>query len=204
MPPIISMAVPGWVVRQAMTYAEDTHFATSVSADVTDNQSTVRGFVGKLMAGVLLKKTYPRVEYVDTHDYDYTIVHKKEAHLPLKERTRDITVVVKSLVVTGNVSEEREKMVTFDDEAQVHTNFRQNCHYYLFVRVHEDLTRVWFCGSIHKKRFMAISRLHKAGDAREKLVDTTYYTDTRVVRLYELNEPELGLHYRRYIKNYTV
>lgn len=42
-------------------------------------------------------------------------------------------------------------------------NTRQECDYYVFVRIIKDLSTAWVCGAIKKEDYFSMSKLYKAG-----------------------------------------
>ena len=107
----------------------------------TRGQGNLAGFVGEEIAAVVLNAEFSNLE--KNIDFDLTLENGK----------------------TVDVKTKRTSVEPLDHyECSISSYYKQNCDYYAFVRVHNDLHKGWFLGMYERGAFYEDSTHRKKGD----------------------------------------
>lgn len=111
----------------------------TLNNSITYGQGNLAGFVGEEIAHSVLGGTI-----VNTYDYDIVLDNGKTVDV----KTKRTTVEPKS---------------TYDCSVAAY-NIKQNCDYYAFVRVYENMSIGWLLGLYPKDEYFKHARLWKKGE----------------------------------------
>lgn len=107
---------------------------------ITGMKATLHGFVGEEMVADL-----SGAEVVGDYQYDLK--------MPVTEVTFEVKTKRTSVAPRG-----------YYEVSVAKFNTQQLCDYYVFMRVHNDLTRGWFCGIMPRTEYYDHARELKKGD----------------------------------------
>lgn len=110
---------------------------------ITNGGGNLFGFVGEIIVKRYLKVTNSK----SSQDFDLTY--------------HGVTLDVKTKRVTSEPKPEYECSITA-------SNIKQNCDFYFFTRVHENLIDSWLLGFISKRQFMEKARFCIKGEVDSK------------------------------------
>ena len=106
---------------------------------ITRGQGSLAGFVGEEVVRELL-------DGVEKNTYDYDLLSKTGKKVEVKTKR------------TGYTPKD------YYECSIAKYNTKQKCDYYVFVRVHNDLTKAWILGCYPKENYLKNSKALKKGD----------------------------------------
>lgn len=108
---------------------------------ITKGRSNVWGMLGEAIVA-----QYTNSKLVDTFQYD--LLSPTGEKLEVKTKKTTLTVAPK----------------TYFECSVCDHNSKQNCDYYVFVRVSTNCKKAWICGQVHKTHLKKRARYFKKGD----------------------------------------
>ena len=110
-----------------------------INNSIRQGKGNLCGFVGEAVM-----EDYFKASEANTYDYDIILSNGKKVDVKTKQT--------------------KVKPRDYYDCSIANFNTRQNCDYYAFVRVNNELTKAWFLGLVDKKDYLEKSRFLKKGD----------------------------------------
>lgn len=107
---------------------------------ITGMKATLHGFVGEEIIADI-----SGAEVVGDYEYDLKLT---ETGVTFEVKTKRTTVAPRG----------------YYEVSVAQFNTKQKCDYYVFMRVHNDLTRAWFCGVMPREDYYDMARPLKKGD----------------------------------------
>lgn len=132
---MIEITITEDIVRQARERAVR---MGELRNSIRHGEGNLVGFIGEIIVN-----EYIGGELVDTYDYDLTM-----GGIKFDVKTKETTV----------------KPKPYYECSIADFNPNQNCHHYIFARVHKNLDRCWILGFKSKEAYFAESRFLKKGD----------------------------------------
>lgn len=136
---MIEVKIPYPLRRKATSLAKK---MPKLRNSISRNKKVVYGCIGELIVS-----DYFKVNLRNTYDFDLIKKNKK--------------IDVKTKTCSSIPKPEYECSISA-------ANTKQECDYYLFVRVHDDMKTGWILGGISKKNFFKKARFCKEGEIDPK------------------------------------